>query len=777
MSNVSSIVALPAAVVLVAFAFVVSARADIGVSDAASESEESGTLSQVVVSARRRTENAQDVPAPIAAASGAALDEAGLYRLEDLNTQFPSTNVEFANPRQSSIAVRGLGNNPANDALESSVGVYLDNVNLGRASMANQDLIDIDQVALLRGPQGTLFGKNTTAGVLNITTRAPTFIPGGEAEASGGNYGYYQVRAALNGPLLDNTLAGRISASRTFREGYVNDIFDGRELESTHRYSVRSQLLWLPEQNLSVRLIADHEEEHSDNGASVVYGVGPNGGAKFLNAVHAAGGVAALDPDYLETTMDAVQHMDVRQSGTSAEANWQFSNYKLTSITAWRSWAFLPSNDEDFINVDAIRDNGQAVNDQQISEEVRLASPGDEPLAYVVGLYYFWQQQHNLQFTQYGADAAAIAALEDGPPTFANDYYQVPQYLRTSSGAVFGQLTWRPIETWEFAAGVRDTEEGKAMHLERSNNNISPAFAASFAPYDSGDLTLSNNSVSGLLSASYKVIPDFLTYASLARGAKAGGINPAVPNGKLGIDSLFVKPETAIDVEFGIKSSWLERRLTVNANVFWTQVKDYQATLLEPVGTTNTFAQELTNVGKVRTRGVETEIAAQPIDLLTLRLSASYDNASYLSYNGAPCSAEKLAPTNAAQGSIICSLTGRPLVAAPTWIVNPGIVWSHPAFDGLTGRAEAGYSWRSKQYGSADDSDYAQIASYGLLDIRYGLQGYLEHGESWTATLWSNNVLDKNYVTGSVAVSSSSYYYTLYPGLPRTYGGTFRITF
>jgi iron complex outermembrane receptor protein len=483
------------------------------------------------------------------------------------------------------------------------------------------------------------------------------------------------------------------------------------------------------------------------------------------------------DPNYLETTIDGYQHMDVRQSGTSAEANWQFGGYKLTSITAWRAWAFLPSNDADGTNLDVLTDAGQAVDDQQVSQEFRVASPGDEPLSYVAGLYYFWQQQHNLLYTQYGPDARAIAALGDGPPSFANGYYQAPAYLRTNSGAAFGQLTWRPVESWEFAAGLRDTEEGKVMQITRTNNDISPAFAAAFAPYNSGLLTLNNNSVSGLLSASYKVTPDFLTYVSLSRGAKAGGINPAVPNGKLGTESLFVQPETATDGELGIKTSWLEHRLTVNANLFWTQVKDYQATVLEPVGNTNTFVQVLTNVGKVRTRGVETEISAQPIDGLNLRLAASYDNATYLSYPNAPCSAEKLAPTNAAQGSIVCNLTGQPLVGAPTWSVNPGIAWSHRTFAQLTGTAEADYSWRSKQYGSADDSQYAQIASYGLLNVRYGLSGDFDHGKSWTATLWSNNVFDKHYVTGGVAITGSLYDYALNPGLPRTFGATVNVKF
>jgi outer membrane receptor protein involved in Fe transport len=142
------------------------------------DSDGHGRLEDVVVTARRRAENAQDVPIPITALSGNSLEESGRYRLEDLNERLPSLNAQFANPRQTSIAVRGLGNNPANDGLESSVGVYLDDVYLGRPGMANQDLVDLDQVSLLRGPQGTLFGKNTTAGVLNLTTPRPELQAG-----------------------------------------------------------------------------------------------------------------------------------------------------------------------------------------------------------------------------------------------------------------------------------------------------------------------------------------------------------------------------------------------------------------------------------------------------------------------------------------------------------------------------------------------------------------------------------------------------------------------
>jgi iron complex outermembrane receptor protein len=187
------------------------------------------------------------------------------------------------------------------------------------------------------------------------------------------------------------------------------------------------------------------------------------------------------------------------------------------------------------------------------------------------------------------------------------------------------------------------------------------------------------------------------------------------------------------------------------------------------------FVQVLTNIGEVRTRGVESEISAIPIEDVTLRLSASYDNAVSLSYENAPCPAEVLAPTNATPGAVLCNLSGKPLVGAPTWIANPGLTWSQHLLAGITGKAEADYSWRSKQYGSADDSQLAQIPSYGVLDVRYGISAPFDTDKSWELTLWSNNIANKHYFTGGLTTASSLYDYFLYPGLLRSYGLTVRV--
>ena len=223
--------------------------------DSAAETEpqvQADTLQKVTVTARRREENAQDVPTPITTLAGETLEKQRIYKIQDLQQALPSVNVAYIHARQSSLAVRGIGNNPASDGLEGSAGIYLDNVYLGRPGMAVFDLMDIEQLDLLRGPQGTLFGKNTTAGVLNITTRKPTFTPESSVEASGGENGYFQGKGTFSGPLTD-TLAGRLSVYRSRDDGYLNNLADNRTLLGGEREGVRGQLLFQPNDDFSLR--------------------------------------------------------------------------------------------------------------------------------------------------------------------------------------------------------------------------------------------------------------------------------------------------------------------------------------------------------------------------------------------------------------------------------------------------------------------------------------------------------------------------------------------
>ncbi|HEX6397115.1 MAG TPA: TonB-dependent receptor, partial [Steroidobacteraceae bacterium] len=459
------------------------AGADEGSHDAGVES----LPAEIIVTARRRDEDVQRVPIPIATVRGDSLAASGRLRLEDLNQVFPSTNIQFHGPRQTSIVVRGIGNNPANDALESGVGVYLDNVYLGRASMANLDLVDLEQVALLRGPQGTLFGKNTTTGVLAISTRPPSIDREASFESTLGDNDSYQLKATWSEPLRENELAARVSLARSVRGGYVSDVTTGRDLNEADRTGGRAQVLWTPGDSFSLRTILDYAEDRSDAGALVLWNPGPNDGAKYYSAVAAAGANVVHDPDYDVVTIDGCMHYDLRATGASAEANWESGGYTLTSISAYRTWRFLPCADSDYTDRDAIHIAGQNVDDRQFTQELRLSSPADRRWSYVLGLFYFNQHQDNVLYTQYGADANAITALQLGNASFVGGRVDNAAQLDTDSLAAFAQLTWRPASRWELALGLRETREKKQVRLNRSPDGL-PGFEANpgFAAYASG---------------------------------------------------------------------------------------------------------------------------------------------------------------------------------------------------------------------------------------------------------------------------------------------------
>ena len=726
----------------------------------------SDQIEAVTVSARRVSENVQSVPIPIAVVSGNTLENAGQFRLEELNQRLPSTNVQFGNPRQTSVAVRGLGNNPANDALESSVGVFLDNVYLGRPGMANVDLFDLEQVALLRGPQGTLFGKNTTAGVLNLQTRLPTFQPEYRFEASGGNYGFYQVRGSASGPLYGDVLAGRVSVARSRQDGFVEDITDGRDLNGFNRDGVRGQLLFEPTDNFSLRLIGDYNRENSDCCASALYSAGPNGGAVYLNFIRNIGATVVLDPDYRKVTLNSYQHMEVNQGSGSAEANWQIGEYKLTSISAYRNWRFIPTNDGDGTNLNAITNAGQGVKDEQWTQELRFATPTGRAVQTVVGLYYFYQHQDNFTYTYYGPDAGAYT----GRAFFNNATSTVSQFLGTNSAAAFAQSTWNITDSWSLTGGLRETYEAKFTRVHRNPATGASTFQAAFGVYDSGKLTRYDTNTSALASLSYGFTNDILGFVSVSKGAKAGGINPTVPSAGLTTASLYVDPEKVVDYEVGFKSTLFERRLQVNANLFLTNVTDYQATQLEE-SSPGVFVQALSNIGKVRSRGAELEVQAVLVAGLHLSLSSSYNDATYISYSNAPCSAEGLAA-----GRTVCDLTGSQVVGAPKWVVGPGVEFDHTIFDGLEGFVGADYSWRSSFFGSADNSELARVESYGLLNLRAGVNG--EWGRNkWSVWAWANNATDKIYTMGGLSAATATLQYAEFPGQPRTVGATVRLEF
>ncbi|MFK1461452.1 TonB-dependent receptor [Pseudomonas aeruginosa] len=731
-------------------------------------------LGKVTVTARRREEDSQKVPTPITVLGGETLEAQRISRVQDLQQVLPSVNVAYIHARQSSVAVRGIGNNPASDGLEGSAGIYLDNVYLGRPGMAVFDLLDIEQLELLRGPQGTLFGKNTTAGVLNISTRAPTFTAERTVEVSGGQDGYFQGRGTVSGP-LGETLAGRLSAYRTRDDGYIKNIHDDNYLNGGERQGARGQLLFEPNEDFSLRWIADYNEEDSSNGSMVVYG----GAERFWQRAALVGASPLRDPQRRKVNINGRQHVSVHQGGSSLEANWNLAGgYRLTSISAYRYWHFTPANDEQ-LNVSAINDTGVEVHDRQFSQEIRLASPTGGAFDYVVGAYAFRQNLGNKTFTSYGPLAdlyllgANLGALND-------TYSKANGKIETDSFALFAQGTWHLTERLDFTAGLRGTYEEKNAKVERfaplGGAAVGGGGAAvrngQLGAYDSGDLSQYNFAPSALLSLSYQFSDDLLGYASLSHGEKSGGVNLAVGSApSAGADSLLVGPERANDAELGLKSTLFDRRLLLNANLFWTGIHGYQATTLYQAPGSTQLVQVLANAGSVRSRGLEFEATALPLRGLTLNFNGSYNDVTYLSFKDAPCPAEVSTRPGAPSS---CDLTGQRVVGASKWIANLNGEYQWRLDDRFQPYVSASYAYRSAAEGTLDNSDLSKIDGYALVNLAAGLRSDLGDGQLDTS-VWLKNAFDKDYYLSAFASINGSY--TASVGQPRTLGVSLRYDF
>lgn len=732
------------------------------------------TLGKVTVTARRREEDSQKVPTPITVVGGETLETQRVYKVQDLQQILPSVNVAFIHARQSSIAVRGIGNNPASDGLEGSAGVYLDNVYLGRPGMAVFDLLDIEQLELLRGPQGTLFGKNTTAGVLNISTRAPTFTPERSVEVSGGQDGYFQGKGTVSGALTD-TLAGRVSAYRTRDDGYIKNIHDDNYLNGGERQGIRGQLLFKPNEDFDLRWINDYNEEDSSNGSMVVYGAAD----RFWQRAAAVGASPIRDPDRHKVNINSRQHVSVHQGGSSVEANWNLNGgYKLTSISAYRYWHFTPANDEQ-LNVSAINNTGVEVHDRQFSQEIRLASPTGGFFDYVLGAYAFNQNLGNKTFTDYGPLADRYL-LGTNLNALNNTYSKANGKIETDSFALFAQGTWHLTDKLDFTAGLRGTYEEKDAKVERFDPvGGAPVTGAGavvrrnqLGAYDSGDLSLYSFAPSALLSLSYQFTDDLLGYASLSHGEKSGGVNLAVASAPTaGADSLLVGPERANDAELGIKTTLFDNRLQLNTNLFWTGIHGYQATTLyQPPGSTQ-LVSVLSNAGSVRSRGLEFEATALPLRGLTLNFNGSYNDVTYLSFKDAPCPAEVSTQPNA---PATCDLTGQRVVGASKWIANLNGEYAWNLDDGIRPYVTGSYSYRSEAEGTLDNSDLSKIDGYGLANFSVGLRKDIGDGQL-DASVWLKNAFDKDYYLAAFASINGSY--TASVGQPRTLGASVRYDF
>ena len=724
---------------------------------------------EITVTARRQQERAQDVPIALSVVSGDALERTGGYTLPDIQARTPSLTAFNSNPRNSSVGIRGIGVSSASDGLDTSVGVYIDNVYLGRPGMALADLIDVDRVEVLRGPQGTLFGRNNSAGVLNITTRKPEFAFGGTAELSIGNYGYNQERVSLTGPIVNDVLAFRVTGFNTHRGGVLPNTKTGVAANSVGRAGFRAQLLFTPTSDLTIRLIGDYSQEDDTCCVSATKLVLPASlsatTGRTLTALSALGYVPTGDRS--DTSNNSTQNMLTDQKGLSLQADWDLGFATLTSISAWRYWHFSPLQDSDGTPLDIIQVNVAQTKTDQYSQELRLASKPGRFNWQVGGFLFHSDLTDHFILNQFGFDASAFYttyARLANPNAAAISIAPGSQYLddvRTSvdSVAAFGQANFELTPNLILTAGLRYTRDKRWGRSDTSTlGTPNPATSIPFHY----NVSVSDDNLSYLLSASYKVTPDVLLYASYSTGYKGSGLNlnSAVTAGT----PLVLDPEKVRNWEAGLKSELFGRRLTFNLSAFWTELEGLQANIVP----TNGNRSYLANVGDVRSRGVELDANLRATDEVTFTLNGSYNDAIYTRYPNAPC------PVGVTG---VCNLTGRPLWQAPKWIGNAIIDLHTNLSSSVKGYAIGQVSYRSSTYGAADAGPYSLIEAYAVTNLRLGAS--FADGR-YDLSVWASNLFDKRYfqnLSTSQIVGASAFAYAGQLGTPRTVGATLRAPF
>ena len=755
-------------------------------------------LDNVIVTARRRAEELQTIPAAVSVIDGDLLDSSYTVNTQQLSQLVPSLYYNSANPRNTAYTIRGLGSNTlsisaANDGIEPGVGFYMDQVYHGRPATAAFDFADIERVEVLRGPQGTLFGKNTTAGAIHVISRAPSFKPEANGEFSVGESDYVQAKGSVSGPLLRDVVAGRLSAQYTRRDGLLHNVTTGENLNELDNYAVRGQLLFVPADNVNLRLIADVSDLDSACCTQGFLRVGQSQRSASRQFPALAAGLGYEPPsrnvyDRL-SDIDTDLRINTQDGGVSLIADWDWGPATLTSVTAWRYWDWDVANDRDYTGIPIQMVQRIPSRQDQYSQEFRVASNGDAPFRYVTGLYFFSQEISGRPTSIYGSEAAYWLLnpanftvpiprnLLDGYGQEGNSRFEMKSY------AAFGEVNYDFTERLTATLGLRYTYEDKeGTYATRvfggaDLTGLPPATAAEltraklsiFRPqsYSAAD---DGGSLSGRANLAYKFTADLMAYVSYASGYKSGGLNmsglPLDAVNQPALATAVIEDEKNTTYEVGLKYTMFASRATLNLAGYWTVVEDYQANVVSSVETA-AIRSYPSNVPEVRVRGVEADFAALLFRGFTLRASVAYADGENTDYPAGPCPLEVQTAA-----TVACDLTGVPLAGLSDWAGTLGVDYAMPMGTGdflihVDSNSRSGY------YSDTSASRYTWIEGYNVTNASVGYR----FASGLEVDVFARNLFDSDYITALTIQTGNSGLILGQPSDPRMAGVTVRARF
>ena len=747
---------------------------------AAESAEADSAIETLIVTATKREESIQDVPIAVTAIAGEDLAARGVQDIYGLMEVAPSVAVYNSNSTTNggTLRIRGVGTTGNNPGLEAAVGTFIDGIYRSRAGLAFNDLSDLDRVEILRGPQGTLFGKNTVAGAVNIVTRKPEFDNAFSVSAGLGNLESRELGLIANAVLSDDVLAGRLSIAHRQRDGFYENIETDAAYDNRDRRSVRAQLLWTPNADVEVRVILDDTDKDESCCPAPFWINGPTSPV-----------VAALGGDITPFEIDDASSVGVNSepyevvgdSGQSVDVTWSMpQGPTFRSITALRDFEVARDQDVDFTNADIAAPTDTDESFRNFSQELQLYGESDR-LAWLVGAYFYTEELKSDEIIGFAEDGAIylatiigapqVAPLLDGDPAgrgIPGQGYDALFFSDTEGWSLFSHDAWKVSETTEIVLGLRYSSEeknaGAIINGAPFGESVSDPFCA-FVPISSlcdnasYDNTADESKLTGTLKAVWLPADNQRFYASFARGYKAGGFNldqEAVgnrdANGNL-VDQSRFGPETSDSLELGFKGQFLDRRLTINSAVFHTTFTDFQLNTFTGLGFT------VGNVKEAVARGVEIESSFAPSGDLYLTAGVTYTDARY---------ADGLVPANA-------HLAGKRLTQSPLWQSSLSAFFERdlPAA-GWRFLANANWSYIGEVNTGSDLDPEKFRDGFGLVNAQVGVR---TSDGRYEVIAWGRNLTDRrmNMLVFDSVFQTGSWHTWVNP--PRTFGLKVRANF
>ena len=673
--------------------------------------EETYKLDPVLVTAEKRTENVQDVPVSVTAISEQQIKDSGIRSIQDVARQVPNLFIANWGFRGNSYAfIRGIGavnNDPA-------IGFYVDDVNYMDSRVFDTNLFDIERIEVLRGPQGTLYGRNSLGGVVNIVTKKPDNEFHYGLEQTVGNENLYETTLYMRAPLIKDKLFFGVSGTSEQMDGYNTNDFLDKKVDRRRGLNGRMQLRWMPTDKLDVTANVDGEKV--------------NDGVFPLTDMDQAD----KNPHHVSYNYEGRDKRDTL--GSSLRVAYDAPWFKVTSITAYRGYNDVTRNDQDFTPYDLITAK-EDIKDRQFTQEFRFASPeGSGPLKWLGGLYLYKKHQDHTLDLNYGQGAADMGMVPMAMTNVADSD------IKTYGYAVFGQATYTLFDKLDLTAGLRyEYEKNKLDYASDylAGGMVVPGMSSDIRGRKHDDVFLPKAQIA------YRWTPDFMTYAGVSRGYRSGGFNTSF----LDVSDLAFDPEYSWNYELGGHFSCLDGTVRGDFALFWIDVRDQQLTVF-PEG--QTTGRMMTNAGRTRSRGAELSLQISPRRDLDFNVAYGYTDARFLRYRSG---------NDDYAGKRVPYAPQHTFSAAATWSRPTGLGWLGDVVVQAGVQGAGPIEWNEEN--SLREPFYALVNA----SIRF------EH-RRWSLGVWGRNLTEIDY---NVFYFKSIGNEFVQRGRPRTFGITLNI--